>query len=203
VALRVLPLLLVLLLVAAGLALRESSGQAVLAPAEPHSDKVSPCGADAGVPAGELSRERTRDLILCLHNAERARHDLPALEYETRLEVAAQRHAEDMVRRRFFAHDTPEGLGPDDRALMAGYPTKHYSSGENLAWGTGPEASPVEIVDGWMHSPGHRENILRGAFTEMGVGVALGVPEEPRAPLPGATYATSFGGPPLPASAAP
>ncbi|HYN52075.1 MAG TPA: CAP domain-containing protein, partial [Thermoleophilaceae bacterium] len=122
-----------------------------------------------------------------------------ALAYETRLEAAAQRHAEDMVERQFFAHDTPEGLGPADRALNAGYPTKHYSSGENLAWGTGLEASPVEIVDGWMHSPGHRENILRNAFTQMGVGVVAGVPETPEDPLPGATYAVSFGGPPLPA----
>jgi uncharacterized protein YkwD len=102
-----------------------------------------------------------------------------------------------MVERRFFAHETPEGLGPEDRALNAGYPTRQYSSGENLAWGTGFEASPVEVVDGWMHSRGHRENILRDAFTHMGVGVTVGVPDEPGASLPGATYAVSFGGPPL------
>lgn len=198
-ALRALPALVAVLLVVAGFALRESSGQTSVRPVERNSDRPSTCGADAGAPARELSRERTRELILCLHNEQRARHGVPALEYEPRLEIAAQRHAEDMVGRRFFAHDTPEGLGPEDRALMAGYPTKHYSSGENLAWGTGPEASPVEIVAGWMHSPGHRENILRPAFTQMGVGVVLGVPEEPKAPLPGATYATSFGGPPMPA----
>jgi uncharacterized protein YkwD len=191
--------LVALLLLAAGLALRESRGAAQPTAAEPYSDKRSDCGPDAGRPARELSRERTRELILCLHNEQRARHGVPALQYEPRLELAAQRHAEDMVRRRFFGHDTPDGLRPEDRALMAGYPTKHYSSGENLAWGTGSEASPVEIVDGWMHSPGHRENILRRAFTQIGVGVVLGVPEEPKAPLAGATYATSFGGPPLPA----
>ena len=43
----------------------------------------------------------------------------------------------------------------------------HDSVRANLAWGTGSEASPVEVVDGWMHSRGHRENVLRDAFTHV------------------------------------
>ena len=189
-------------LVLAGVALRElQTSAAEPAATERYSDKRSACGRDGGLRQSELRSPRIRELVLCLHNEERAREGLPALEYEQRLEIAAQRHAEDMVERRFFAHDTPEGLGPEDRALNAGYPTKHYSSGENLAWGTDLEGAPVEVMDGWMHSPGHRENILRNAFTQMGVGVVAGVPETPKDPLPGATYAVSFGGPPLPAGA--
>jgi uncharacterized protein YkwD len=186
-------------LVAAGLALRSERPAAGAAPPARYSQMPSACGADAGVPAGELSLARVRELILCLHNERRGEHGLPALEYEARLELAAQRHAQDMVRRRYFAHESPDGTGPDRRALLADYPAQHYSSGENLAWGTGRESSPVEIVDGWMHRPGHRENILRTAFTELGVGVVTGVPEATDGPLPGATYAVSFGGPPLPA----
>jgi uncharacterized protein YkwD len=197
----VLPALLAVALIVTGVAMRVSQTGADSASPERHSNTQSTCGRDAGRPARELSRGRTRELILCLHNEERAGRGLRALEYEKRLETAAQRHAVDMVERRFFAHETPEGLGPEERALNAGYPTKHYSSGENLAWGAGLEASPVEIVDGWMHSPGHRENILRDAFTHMGVGVVVGVPESSEASLPGATYAVSFGGPPLPAGA--
>ena len=192
--------LLVVALIVAGVALREGRAGEPEA-SQRYSDKRSGCGRDGGLRPRELRPPRIRDLILCLHNEERAEEGLAALEYEARLETAAQGHAEDMVERRFFSHDTPEGLRPEDRALNAGYPSKHYSSGENLAWGTGLEASPVEIVDGWMHSPGHRENILRGAFTQMGVGVVPGVPETPEDPLPGATYAVSFGGPPLPAGA--
>jgi uncharacterized protein YkwD len=191
--------LLAVVLVAAGLALRTERPAADAAPADLYSHKRSACGADAGVPAGELSVSRVRELILCLHNERRGERGLPALGYEARLELAARRHAQDMVKRRYFAHESPEGTGPDRRALLAGYPAQHYSSGENLAWGTGRESSPVEIVDGWMHSPGHRENILRTAFTELGVGVVTGVPEATESPLPGATYAVSFGGPPLPA----
>jgi uncharacterized protein YkwD len=201
VRLRVLTALLAVVLIVTGVAIRVSQTGADSGPPERNSHKRSTCGSDAGRPASELSRGRIRELIFCLHNEQRAEHGLPALQYETRLETAAQRHAADMVERRFFAHETPEGLGPEARALNAGYPTGQYSSGENLAWGTGLEASPVEVVDGWMHSPGHRENILRDAFTQMGVGVKMGVPEEPGASLQGATYAVSFGGPPLPAEA--
>ena len=192
-----LPALLAVVLIVIGVAIRVSQTGADSGLPERSSDKRSTCGSDAGRPASELSRGRIRELIFCLHNERRAAHGLPALQYETRLQTAAQRHAADMVERRFFAHETPEGLGPEDRALNAGYPTRQYSSGENLAWGTGSEASPVEVVDGWMHSRGHRENILRDAFTHMGVGVTVGVPDEPGASLPGATYAVSFGGPPL------
>jgi hypothetical protein len=199
VALRSLLVLLAVAIAAAGLSLRSEGPAADPPPDELRSHRRSACGTDAGLPAQELAPARVRELILCLHNERRAERGLPALGYEARLEVAAQRHAQDMVKRRYFAHESPEGTGPDRRALLAGYPAQHYSSGENLAWGTGREASPVEIVDGWMHSPGHRENILRTAFTELGVGIVLGVPASTDSPLPGATYAVSFGGPPLPA----
>jgi uncharacterized protein YkwD len=201
VRLRALPALLAVLLIVIGVAVRVTQTGADSPLPERNSYKGSTCGPDAGRPASDLSRDRIRELIFCLHNEQRAGHGLPALRYETRLQTAAQGHAADMVERGFFAHETPEGLGPEERALNAGYPTKQYSSGENLAWGTGSEASPVEVVDGWMHSRGHRENILRDAFTHMGVGVVVGVPEEPGAALSGATYAVSFGGPPLPAGA--
>jgi uncharacterized protein YkwD len=80
---------------------------------------------------------------------------------------------------------------------MAGYPANNAWTGENLAYGTGPEGSPAEIVDRWMHSPGHRDNILRAAFTEIGIGVTFDVPKrEPKGTDPGATYTTDFGGPP-------
>jgi uncharacterized protein YkwD len=116
---------------------------------------------------------------------------------ESRLQLAAQRYVADMVTRRFFDHVDPGGLNPQDRILMAGYPATNAWTGENLAYGTGPEGSPAEIVDRWMHSPGHKENILRAAFTQIGIGVAFDVPkQEPAGTDPGATYSTSFGGPP-------
>jgi hypothetical protein len=152
------------------------------------SDKTSACG-QVGLPAEELGIGRTRALTLCLLNDERARRALPPLGAEARLELASQRHSEDMARRSFFEHETPEGVDPQARILATGYPATNAFTGENIARGEFAESSPVEIVDSWMHSPGHRENILRAEFTEIGVGVATDGPA--------ALYTTDFGGPPV------
>jgi uncharacterized protein YkwD len=191
---RVLLVPLVLALLLGALALRQSRSHAQPAP------KVSAaCGADVSRWPTDLGLDRTRALTLCLLNEQRARHGLPGLRSESRLQLAAQRYVGDMVKRRFFDHVDPGGLDPQDRILMAGYPATNAWTGENLAYGTGPEGSPAEIVDHWMHSPGHRENILRTTFTEIGIGVAFDVPkQEPAGTDPGATYSTSFGGPPTP-----
>jgi hypothetical protein len=184
------PIVLALLL--AALALRQSRSQAQ----DPLKVSAA-CGADVTRWPSELGLTRTRDLTLCLLNEQRARYGLAPLRSELRLQLAAQRYVGDMVERRFFDHVDPGGLAPEDRILMAGYPSNNAWTGENLAYGTGPEGSPAEIVDRWMHSPGHKENILRAPFTEIGIGVALDVPnEEPAGTDSGATYATSFGGPP-------
>ena len=131
-----------------------------------------------------------RDATLCLLNRERAREDLPALRRDKALEVASQRHSQDMAERRFFAHDTPDRVPPERRMQRAGYQGR--TVGENLAWGEGEKATPEHIVVGWMNSPGHRRNILEPRFREVGVGV---VPRPPQ-PLAGqraATYTTDFG----------
>jgi hypothetical protein len=155
------------------------------------------CGIDVARWPSELGLNRTRELTLCLLNEQRARYGLAPLRSEVRLQLAAQRYVGDMVERRFFDHTDPGGLAPEDRILMAGYPSNNAWTGENLAYGTGPEGAPAEIVDRWMHSPGHKTNILRPTFTEIGIGVAFDVPkEEPAGTDSGATYATSFGGPP-------
>jgi Cysteine-rich secretory protein family len=163
-------------------------------PAAAHSTKTSPCG-QVGLTAEELGLGPTRALTLCLLNEERARRGLAPLSYEARLELASQRHSEDMVRRRYFEHDTPEGVDPQARMLAAGYPATNAFTGENLAWGQRHKSSPAEIVDGLMHSRGHRENILRPSFTQVGVGVAMGAPAGSD-DVPAATYTTDFGGPP-------
>jgi uncharacterized protein YkwD len=153
---------------------------------------ASACGAEAGTPAERLGLARTRQLTLCLLNEERARAGIGPLRSEGRLEVAAQRYAADMVKRDFFDHVDPGGLDPHDRILMAGYPSNNTWTGENLAWGNGSESAPAEIVDTWMHSPGHRDNILRAEFVEIGIGVEFAA----RNAESGATYVTTFGGPP-------
>lgn len=107
--------------------------------------------------------------VLALTNAERAAAALPPLTADRRLAVAAQAHSADMVGRDFYAHTTPEGREPWDRARSAGAP--HRAIGENIACG---QRTPAEVVRGWMNSPGHRANILTPGFTHLGVGYATG-----------------------------
>jgi uncharacterized protein YkwD len=131
-----------------------------------------------------------REATLCLLNRERARENLPALRRDERLELASQRHSEDMAERRFFAHDNPDGTTSARRMARAGYEAGLV--GENLAWGGGDEATPEHIVVGWMNSPGHRRNILEPRFEEIGVGVTPRAPEA-LAGRRAATYTTDFG----------
>ena len=136
-------------------------------------DEAGCAGAGAG-PDPERVQEG-RAAVLCLLNVQREGHGLPPFTADAMLDRAAQRHAEDMAERDFFAHENPDGFGPDARIRRAGFEGR--TTGENLAWGTGPEATAAATVDGWMHSPGHRANILRRSFTKVGTGLVDGSPD--------------------------
>jgi uncharacterized protein YkwD len=145
--------------------------------------------------SGEFPRSAeirtTRLAILCLLNVERAKRGLSGLRYNGVLELSSQRHSEDMAARDFFEHDTPDGVDPQARIEAAGYAGSW--TGENLYVGTGFEATPVRALRSWMKSPGHRANILRPQFTEVGVGIAYESPR-PGSSERGALYTTNFGG---------
>ena len=74
-----------------------------------------------------------------------------------------------MLARAYFAHESPEGKTVRERSRDAGYDWR--AIGENIAEG---QLSVAEVMDTWMHSPGHRRNILDRDFRELGVGLALG-----------------------------
>ena len=146
--------------------------------------------ADLDPDATNLGRIRTA--ILCLHNQIRAERGLPTLRTNKRLRKAAVGHSRDMVTNDYFEHTTPSGVTMVDRILRAHYvrADRGWSLGENLAWGTGSYATPRGAVDAWMNSEGHRENILRRAYREVGIGVVIGVPSTDGI---GATYTLDFG----------
>ena len=134
-----------------------------------------------------------RDAVLCLHNRERAARGLPLLKENPKLRRAAQGHSNDMVAGGFFAHESPSGADMADRILGTGYAQGHgWSLGENIAWGTGSLGTAAEIQRAWMNSPGHRANILRRQFREIGIGIAVGAPVDAGG-LQGATYTADFG----------
>lgn len=109
-----------------------------------------------------------------LSNQRRAWKHLPPLERSEELAAVARAHSADMLRRGYFDHHTPEGLGPADRLARHGVVLAGCS--ENLY---AIRNGPVEAVDlagrvvaGWMENAGHRANILSAEFRLVGVGVA-------------------------------
>ncbi len=160
--------------------------------AEAKKARVAQECANADVEATKDNLGEIRAAILCLHNQVRAEHDLPALRENKRLRNAALGHSKDMVRDRFFEHTTPEGTTMVDRILRAKYVREDqgWALGENLAWGTGAFGTPRGAIEAWLDSPGHRANLLRRSYREVGIGVVLGVPVSDAA---GATYTVDFG----------
>jgi uncharacterized protein YkwD len=119
--------------------------------------------------SGLRDLDRVRAEMLARVNAARKEAGAPPLRANSRLDLAAQRHAEDMLARNYFAHQSPEKKTVRDRAKAAGYDWR--AIGENIAEG---QFSAGEVMDTWLHSPAHRRNILDPAFKELGVGLALG-----------------------------
>lgn len=103
-----------------------------------------------------------------LLNEYRSNNGLDGLGYSTTLETAADAMARDMYQRNFFDHVNPDGDGPLDRAVAAGYDP--LMVGENIAYG---QRSPEEVTIGWINSEGHRKNMVHTDFTEVGMGYFL------------------------------
>ena len=113
--------------------------------------------------------EGVRGQMLARVNRERASRGLTPLRRHPRLDEAAQAHADDMFRRGYYSHDTPEGATALERARAKGYRAK--SAGENIARG---QYSVDAVMKGWMGSPTHREHLLSPRFSDVGFGLAFG-----------------------------
>lgn len=78
-------------------------------------------------------------------------------------------HADDMAEHDYFEHSDLNGHSPAERVRAVGYREKLV--GENIAYGP---KSVEEVVQGWLDSPGHCENIMDPRFAEMGIAYATG-----------------------------
>jgi uncharacterized protein YkwD len=147
---------------------------------------VLPAGASAATGAGRTG------LVLDLLNRERAAHGLPQLRADPRLARAARAHSADMVRRHYFDHASPEGEHSVGRVRRTGWleGRRHWSIGENLAWGIGKRGTPAATVRAWMRSPAHHRVVLGRMYRHVGIGVAVGTPSDRTR---GVTYTADFG----------
>jgi uncharacterized protein YkwD len=143
---------------------------------------------------GQVSRRTIARTTLCLLNRQRRLHHLKGLRMSKRLGHAARGHSVEMARVHYFSHNSRSGASFVDRIKRAGYlrGAHSWSVGENIAWGTGTLSSPRLIVRAWMHSPGHRANILTPRFHHIGIGISFGAPVQISARTK-ATYTTDFG----------
>ncbi|MCP3029968.1 CAP domain-containing protein [Halobacillus sp. A1] len=103
--------------------------------------------------------------VVELTNEERAKQGLEPLELDTELSAVAKDKSIDMQQNNYFSHDSPTHGSPFD--MMNAYGIDYTTAGENIAMG---QTSPEEVVQGWMNSQGHRENIMNSSFTHIGVG---------------------------------
>jgi uncharacterized protein YkwD len=132
---------------------------------------------------------------LCLIDQVRRGYHLHSLRANGTLAAVAAAQLTSMVRRNYFADVRPSGQTPMSLVAATSYRTHtaSFSVGENLAWGTGKDATPAHILVEWMASPPHRALILTGEFRDAGVAVTPAVPSVVSPNPHGATYAIEFG----------
>jgi hypothetical protein len=104
-----------------------------------------------------------------LTNEERVKSNLPKLAVNPLLTTAAELKARDMAAKGYFAHTSPDGKAPWHWFKEAGYSFEY--AGENLAVNF---TDTEKVAQAWMSSPTHRANIIKGAYTEVGTGIATG-----------------------------
>lgn len=106
----------------------------------------------------------SNDTIIQLTNEARAESSLPALVSNAALTAAAEAKLDDMAAQGYFSHESPDGRQPWDFISYQGY--AYRAAGENLARGFTDE---ISLVTAWLESPSHRDNVLNGAYHDIGV----------------------------------
>ena len=140
---------------------------AVPTPAKPAAPVAAPTPAKPAAPvaAPTASIGAYEQQVVDLVNKERAAVGLPALKVNTKLAAVAEKKAEDLRDKNYFAHQSPTYGSPFD--MMKQFGISYSSAGENIAKG---QKTPAAVMNGWMNSQGHKDNILNPSFTEIGVG---------------------------------
>jgi hypothetical protein len=108
--------------------------------------------------------------LLNLTNEERTKLGLPTLQENPQLALAAEKKAADMFKKDYWSHFAPDGGSPWDFIKQSGY--QYEYAGENLAKNF---LYSKNVVDAWMNSPTHRENIVKKDYTEVGYAVQNGM----------------------------
>lgn len=137
---------------------------------DPYAPLLAPSGT-CGAAEDRLDLEPTaaQRVMACLTNYARTHSGLKPLRLNRALNAAGDAKLAADVSCGVFSHDP---CGKPFSSVFSVYlrGASSYRLGENIAWGTGSLGTPREIMSAWLHSPGHRENILAPGFAELGIG---------------------------------
>lgn len=125
-------------------------------------------GQKVNIPTIDHIKAIEHDVIqLC--NQERAKHGLQPLSPDWQVSRVARHKSTDMRDKNYFSHTSPTYGSPFD--MLKAYNISYRAAGENIAKG---QRSAQQVVQSWMNSSGHRQNILSPNYTHIGVGYADG-----------------------------
>ncbi len=107
--------------------------------------------------------------VLNLVNNERVKEGIHKLEFCEDLNSVANLKSKDMAIYNYFSHNSPNYGSLFD--MLKKRDIKYMAAGENIAMG---QKTPKQVVEAWMNSPGHRQNILNSNYNKIGIGVYIG-----------------------------
>lgn len=131
----------------------------------PWARYLAPDDTCRGDGAAESGQQEQLYAMRCLLDWARRERGLKPLPIDIQLNHSSALKAEAVVRCNDFSH-TPCGTAFSSTFETAGW---KGDSGENIAWGTSLARSPRVLVDGWLHSDGHRENLFRNTWRSQGL----------------------------------
>lgn len=119
-------------------------------------------------PPPSANPQKLAEEILKYINIERKKVGVGELTINGILVALATKHSEDMHKRNYFSHTTPEGITFPQRLQIAGF----TAGGENLYYAGRDNFSAQESVEAWLSSSGHKRNMLFSGFHQVGIGVS-------------------------------
>lgn len=141
-------------------------GQQVAIPTNNNS-QAAPQQTSAEQVSSQLSQFERE--VIRLTNAERQNRGLAPLQIDEEVSKVARIKSQDMRDRGYFSHQSPTYGSPFD--MLRNYGVSYRAAGENIAAG---QRTPQQVVQAWMNSQGHRQNILNSNYTHIGVGHVQG-----------------------------
>lgn len=127
---------------------------------------------------GNASTSELEQYLFLLINQKRTQNGLPPVVWNEQAARVARLHSRNMAAYNFFSHKDPDGRKVDGRADLLGL-RRWQVLGENIGFNRGFQDPLERVLESWMLSAGHRQNLLSGRWKESGLGIAI---------APGGTY---------------